>query len=75
MVVVAQQTLTDAQRALDESQFNDIRVLSVEQVGGDLMISGVVRSYYLKQQAQEAVRAQAGELVVVNKVVVRKNGA
>jgi len=75
MVVATEEILTKAQRALDESQFYDIRVLQVEKVNDDLRIFGAVRSYYYKQQAQEVVRVVAGGLRVINDVAVHAQTA
>ena len=72
MTVMSHGTVEKAQQALDQCKFNDIRGLSVEQIDGCLLISGVVGSYYLKQQAQEAIRGLAGELAVINQVVVQE---
>ena len=60
-----------AQTALADSGDQDLRGLRVEVVDDSLIISGSVSSYYHKQLAQEAVRAVAVELAVVNSIQVR----
>jgi len=74
MIIATQKNLADAQRALAESTFHDIRSLEVEQVDGRLILHGNVSSYYHKQQAQEAIRTVARDLdlVVENQVAVAK---
>ncbi len=70
MVIAAERILAEAQRALAECTFHDIRSLEVEQVGDRLILHGKVSSYYHKQQAQEVIRAVARDLVVDNQVAV-----
>ena len=60
-----------AQTALADSSVLDLRGLRVEVVDESLIISGSVSSYYHKQLAQEAVRAVAVEMAVVNSIHVR----
>lgn len=65
-----------AQQALASSPIFELRDLQVEQQQGNLLISGVVSSFYYKQLAQEVVRAvcrECDELEVelVNTVHVR----
>ena len=61
---------TRAKAALLESPIFMLRVLCVEQLGDALLLSGRVDTYYHKQLAQEAVRAVAGELQVINSIEV-----
>jgi hypothetical protein len=60
-----------AQKALEVSPFFALRELHVEQDGDTLLICGRVTSFYHKQLAQEAVRAAAEGLEVVNSIDVR----
>ena len=71
MVTATELILAQAQRALTESTFHDIRLLEVEQEDGRLILHGKVSCYYHKQQAQEAVRSVAGDLVVENQIAVQ----
>ena len=59
-----------AQRALSKSPIYALRELRVEHVENNLLICGRVLSFYHKQLAQEAVRAVAGGLQVVNSIEV-----
>ena len=70
VIIAADKILADAQRALAESTFHDIRSLQVEQVDDRLVLYGNVSCYYHKQQAQEVIRAVAKDLVVENQVAV-----
>ena len=70
MVIAIEPILTQAKRALQESNFHDIRNLQVERANDSLVISGSVSCYYHKQQAQEAIRAVSGDLMVINEVDV-----
>ncbi len=55
---------------LASSSHRDIRALQCDDVGGAVQISGQVKSYYLKQLAQESVRDVEGVSRVVNLVEV-----
>ena len=68
--VVAQQIGPRAQEALDSCPVYALRELRVEQQGDSLLISGMVRSFYHKQLAQEVVRAVAEGCEVVNTIRV-----
>lgn len=57
--------------ALSASPIYDLRELKVEVTAAGIVISGSVSSFYHKQLAQEAVRAVAGELEVINRVEVQ----
>jgi osmotically-inducible protein OsmY len=61
---------TVAQQALASSGIYALRELTVEPHDNGLLISGAVSSFYLKQLAQEVVRAVAGAVEVVNSVRV-----
>jgi hypothetical protein len=65
-----------AQQALASSPIYELRDLQVEQHQGNLLISGVVSSFYYKQLAQEVVRAVCKECAdldveLVNSIQVR----
>jgi len=59
-----------AQAALATSPIFDLRGLRVDEVEGGLLLSGSVSSYYHKQLAQEAVRAVALGVPVMNSIRV-----
>ena len=62
-----------AQAAVLESPILAIRGITVEQHADRLVIFGRVSTFYHKQQAQEAVRAVADGMLVVNNVVVQSS--
>ena len=55
---------------LRQSQLPDLRRLHVEETEFEVIITGVVSSYYLKQLAQETIRAAVGQRSLRNRVVV-----
>ena len=59
-----------AQSALTTSPIFALRELRVERSQQGLLLSGRVASFYQKQMAQEAVRAVADGLRVVNSIDV-----
>jgi hypothetical protein len=59
-----------ATQALRQSAIPAIRRLTVHGTGAELILSGRVSSYYIKQMAQEAVLPYLGGRSLVNKVVV-----
>ena len=59
-----------AQEALAGSAFYELRDLVVQREGNSLAIYGRTISFYHKQQAQELVRSVAGDLPVVNLIIV-----
>jgi hypothetical protein len=61
---------TLAQGCLRRSSYPGLRHVSCEHEGNVLVLRGHVSSYYLKQLAQELVRALAGGGRVVNMVEV-----
>ena len=61
---------TQAAHALKKSSHPALRNLSVEGAEGNLIISGKVSSYYLKQLAQETIMSVREGLRLVNKVDV-----
>jgi hypothetical protein len=63
---------TQAAHALSKSSHPALRHLSVEDNEGNLIISGKVSSYYLKQLAQETIMPCREGLRLVNRVDVEK---
>jgi hypothetical protein len=55
---------------LRENPVNDLRRLEVIESDDEIVISGIVSSYYLKQMAQEAVRPALGSRRLRNRVLV-----
>jgi hypothetical protein len=62
--------ITSATHALKRSFYPALRRLSVEGTESDIIISGKVSSYYMKQLAQETVMPVRGPLKLVNRVDV-----
>jgi hypothetical protein len=61
---------TQAAHALKKSSHPALRMLCVEGMEGNLVISGKVGSYYLKQLAQETIMSVREGMQLVNKVDV-----
>jgi hypothetical protein len=61
---------TQAAHALKKSSHPALRNLSVEGTEGNLIISGKVSSYYLKQLAQETIMSVREGMRLVNRVDV-----
>ena len=57
--------------ALDQSPQPLLRRLAVEETDHEVVISGTVPSYYLKQLAQETVRPLIGPRRLRNRIRVR----
>lgn len=57
---------------LHQSPLPDLRRLHVEEDEGEVVITGIVSSYYLKQLAQEAIRPVLGIRALRNRVTVAK---
>jgi len=55
---------------LRDSPVNDLRRLEVIESESEVVITGIVTSYYLKQMAQETVRPALGTRRLRNKVIV-----
>jgi len=60
----------EIRRTLDSLGYRDLALLDYEVLAGRVIIRGVVRSYYLKQMAQEAVRQVPGVKGIRNLTVV-----
>ena len=56
--------------ALRLSPLPDLRRLQLEENEFEVVITGVVSTYYLKQLAQEAVRPALGDRRLCNRVLV-----
>jgi hypothetical protein len=64
---------SSATEALQQSSHPALRNLYVEDTGETLVIKGSVSSYYLKQMAQETLKALQGPRQLVNQVrVIRR---
>lgn len=59
-----------ARAALDACPLPQIRRLEIEEIGGSILISGRVESFYLKQRAQETLRSIVLDQRLINDVVV-----
>lgn len=57
-------------QVLSESPLPELRRLVVTVTDGEVVLSGRVSSYYLKQVAQETVRFAASDRKLVNRVQV-----
>ena len=55
---------------LRDNPVNDLRRLEVIEDGSEIVITGIVPSYYLKQMAQETVRPALAGRKLRNKVIV-----
>jgi hypothetical protein len=55
---------------LRESPVNDLRRLEVTETESEIVVSGIVSSYYLKQMAQETVRPALAGRKLRNRVIV-----
>jgi hypothetical protein len=55
---------------LRESPVNDLRRLEVVESESEIVITGIVTSYYLKQMAQETVRPALAGRKLRNRVLV-----
>jgi len=55
---------------LRDNPVNDLRRLDVSESDAEIVITGIVASYYLKQMAQEAVRPALGGRRLRNRVLV-----
>jgi hypothetical protein len=55
---------------LRDNPVNDLRRLEVMESDSEVIITGIVTSYYLKQMAQEAIRPAVNGRRLRNKVIV-----
>lgn len=63
-------TLPSARSQLRQSSRPALRHLEVLESDAEVIITGCVATYYLKQLAQETVRPALGDRRLVNRVVV-----
>jgi hypothetical protein len=61
-----------AAEALAQSSQPGLRYLEVSETDEEIIISGILPSYYLKQLAQEAVRPVLGRRRLLNRVKVSR---
>ena len=64
-------TRPEIAEVLDQSPQPLLRRLAVEESDDEIVISGTVPSYYLKQLAQETVRPLLGRRRLRNRITVR----
>ncbi len=57
---------------LQSSPYRELRSVTCGFLTGQLYLDGNVSTYYMKQMAQEAVRAVNGVEVIFNQVIVRQ---
>lgn len=55
---------------LRDNPVNDLRRLEVMESDSEVIITGIVTSYYLKQMAQEAIRPAVNGRRLRNRVIV-----
>jgi hypothetical protein len=65
-------SLSPAGKALRHSPIPALRKLEVEETDGEIVLSGTVASFYLKQLAQEAILPLLGQRGLVNRVRVHR---
>ena len=65
-----QDVLGQAKKMLNDSPFQALHGLRVEQSGDHVMLRGNVESFFLKQQAQETVRTATRGIEMINEVFV-----
>lgn len=63
-------SLPRAAMLMRENPVNDLRRLDVTESDVEIVISGIVSSYYLKQMAQEAIRPALSGRRLRNQVIV-----
>ena len=70
--LVSKEAIEVAQQILDSSHLYDLRNVHVERHGDSILLSGQLKSYYLKQQAQELLREVVCELRLDNQIEIRQ---
>lgn len=70
MAAMLLEPFAQAASLLRDNPVNDLRHLEVLETEIEIVISGVVSSYYLKQMAQEAIRPALAGRRLRNKVMV-----
>ena len=64
------QIVARARANLDGSPHRELRAVRCDVAGGALLLRGRVRSYYMKQLAQESIRHLAGMHRIINQIEV-----
>jgi BON domain len=64
--------LSPVEQAIRQSPIPALRKLDVEETDAEIVLSGTVGSFYLKQLAQEAILPLLGPRGLVNRVQVRR---
>jgi hypothetical protein len=65
-----QDVVRQAKKLLDDSPFPELHSVDVDQQGEKVRLRGKVRTYFLKQLAQETVRSATRGLEVENELLV-----
>lgn len=60
----------DLQTLLRHSEVSELRTIELARVGNQVVLRGIVGSYYHKQLAQEFVKTRVGGLEVENQLCV-----
>ncbi|MBY0522035.1 MAG: BON domain-containing protein [Gemmataceae bacterium] len=61
---------TPVEQALRQSPIPALRTLQIEETDGEVVLTGSVSSFYLKQLAQETVLPLIGQRGLVNRIDV-----
>lgn len=61
---------TDLQSLLRRSEITEIRSVELDRIGNQVVLRGVVGSFYYKQLAQELLRTGAKGLEIENQICV-----
>ena len=68
-----QDVLGQAKKLLNESPFQALHMLQVEQLGDNVLLMGKVESFFLKQLAQETVRSATRGIEMINNLAVHQS--
>ena len=61
-----------ALQALESSPHPELHTITASESDSEIILEGCVSSFYLKQQAQEAIRAVIGCRRLVNRITVSR---
>ena len=61
---------TNLRAILKRSEVTEIRAVELDRIGNQVVLRGVVGSFYYKQLAQELVRKSAKDLEIENQICV-----
>ena len=61
---------TDLQALLRRSEITEIRAVQLDCIGNQVVLRGVVGSFYYKQLAQELLKCRANDLEIENEIRV-----